>query len=81
MQISPKREYRVIIARQEVSRLTKAKDHVKGGAGQFDLVNLTNRLNEFVRDGWVVRFSNATNIDETGKLVIYNLLERVIETQ
>lgn len=74
------KEYRTILARQEVSRLTKAKDHVGGKAGQFDLVNFQTRLNDFARDGWSVKFTNATYVGETGKVIIYALLERVLNT-
>ncbi len=66
--------YRVIIARHEISRLTKARDNVKGNSGQYDLANLEQRLNEFAKD-YDVKFTNATYTGETGKVVIYTLLE------
>lgn len=71
-------EYRAIVSRQEVNRLTKAKDHAEGKGGQFDLVNFTNRLKSFARDGWNVKFSNST-YTEGGKIVIYALLQRELE--
>lgn len=75
------KEYRVILARQEVTRLTKARDHVSGKAGQYDLVNYQTRLNEFASEGWVVKFSNATNVGETGRLIVYAVLERLVEAK
>ena len=72
------KEFRAIVAHNEINRLTKAKDYVKGGAGQFDLGNFENRLNEFAKDGWDLRFTNATT-DGEGRIIIYAVLEREVK--
>jgi len=69
-------EYKVLIAEhKQIERLEKPKKLHGGGAGLYEPRNFQSQLNGLAKEGWIVRFSNATSYGSEG-ITLYALLER-----
>jgi hypothetical protein len=69
-------EYKVLIAEyRQVERLDQPDKVYGGSAGLYEPKNFQNQLNGLVKEGWVLKFSNATSYGSDG-VILYALLER-----